>query len=187
MGDYEGAKNTCKRMYDAKVPPEMVRFHEARLMLAASARPRRASSPGRRLSIRRSAETRSVRSRSRSVLMNTTPTGAPTPTFAPKIDFTAGMNPADVAASIVRSLQGNKTETWIGGDQSLDACRSDRREPGLDQARRPGLGGPPQDAGEQTAPEESGEARYEDGVLKLMLPKKEEAKKTVISKHIAVK
>jgi len=31
------------------------------------------------------------------------------------------------------------------------------------------------------------EARYEDGVLKLMLPKKEEAKKTVISKHIAVK
>jgi HSP20 family protein len=31
------------------------------------------------------------------------------------------------------------------------------------------------------------EARYEDGVLKLMLPKKEEAKKAVISKHIAVK
>ncbi|HEY6063650.1 MAG TPA: antitoxin AF2212-like protein [Chitinophagaceae bacterium] len=31
------------------------------------------------------------------------------------------------------------------------------------------------------------EARYEDGVLKLFLPKKEEAKKTVISKHIAVK
>lgn len=31
------------------------------------------------------------------------------------------------------------------------------------------------------------EARYEDGVLKLFLPKKEEAKKTVLSKHIAVK
>ena len=31
------------------------------------------------------------------------------------------------------------------------------------------------------------EARYEDGVLKLQLPKKEEAKKAVISKHIAVK
>ncbi len=31
------------------------------------------------------------------------------------------------------------------------------------------------------------EARYEDGVLKLFLPKKEEAKKSVISKHIAVK
>ncbi len=31
------------------------------------------------------------------------------------------------------------------------------------------------------------EARYEDGILKLVLPKKEEAKKTVISKHIAVK
>jgi HSP20 family protein len=31
------------------------------------------------------------------------------------------------------------------------------------------------------------EARYEDGVLKIMLPKKEEAKKVVISKHIAVK
>lgn len=31
------------------------------------------------------------------------------------------------------------------------------------------------------------EARYVDGVLKLNLPKKEEAKKTVISKHIAVK
>jgi HSP20 family protein len=31
------------------------------------------------------------------------------------------------------------------------------------------------------------EARYEDGVLKLMLPKKEEAKKMAISKHIAVK
>ena len=31
------------------------------------------------------------------------------------------------------------------------------------------------------------EARYEDGVLKLMLPKKEEAKKAVISKHIAIK
>ena len=31
------------------------------------------------------------------------------------------------------------------------------------------------------------EARYEDGILKLFLPKKEEAKKTVISKHIAVK
>lgn len=31
------------------------------------------------------------------------------------------------------------------------------------------------------------EAKYEDGVLKLMLPKKEEAKKAAISKHIAVK
>lgn len=31
------------------------------------------------------------------------------------------------------------------------------------------------------------EARYEDGILKLVLPKKEEARKTVISKHIAVK
>lgn len=31
------------------------------------------------------------------------------------------------------------------------------------------------------------EARYEDGVLKLVLPKKEEAKKMAISKHIAVK
>ena len=31
------------------------------------------------------------------------------------------------------------------------------------------------------------EARYTDGVLKLILPKKEEAKKAVISKHIAVK
>jgi HSP20 family protein len=31
------------------------------------------------------------------------------------------------------------------------------------------------------------EARYEDGILNLMLPKKEEAKKSVISKHIAVK
>ena len=31
------------------------------------------------------------------------------------------------------------------------------------------------------------EARYEDGLLKLVLPKKEEAKKMVISKHIAVK
>jgi HSP20 family protein len=31
------------------------------------------------------------------------------------------------------------------------------------------------------------EARYEDGVLKLTLPKKEEAKKLAASKHIAVK
>jgi len=31
------------------------------------------------------------------------------------------------------------------------------------------------------------EARYEDGLLKLVLPKKEEAKKMAISKHIAVK
>jgi HSP20 family protein len=31
------------------------------------------------------------------------------------------------------------------------------------------------------------EARYEDGVLKLVLPKKEEAKKMAISKHIAIK
>ena len=31
------------------------------------------------------------------------------------------------------------------------------------------------------------EARYEDGILKLALPKKEEAKKMSISKHIAVK
>ncbi len=31
------------------------------------------------------------------------------------------------------------------------------------------------------------EARYEDGVLKLMLPKKEEMKKLITSKHIAVK
>lgn len=31
------------------------------------------------------------------------------------------------------------------------------------------------------------EAAYEDGVLKLTLPKKEEAKKAVLSKHIAVK
>ena len=31
------------------------------------------------------------------------------------------------------------------------------------------------------------EARYEDGILKLALPKKEEAKKMAISKHIAVK
>jgi HSP20 family protein len=31
------------------------------------------------------------------------------------------------------------------------------------------------------------DARYEDGLLKLFLPKKEEAKKTAISKHIAVK
>jgi HSP20 family protein len=31
------------------------------------------------------------------------------------------------------------------------------------------------------------EARYEEGILKLFLPKKEEAKKAVISKHIAVK
>ncbi len=31
------------------------------------------------------------------------------------------------------------------------------------------------------------DARYEDGVLRLVLPKKEEAKKMAISKHIAVK
>ncbi len=31
------------------------------------------------------------------------------------------------------------------------------------------------------------EAKYEDGVLKLVLPKKEEAKKALISKHIPVK
>ncbi len=31
------------------------------------------------------------------------------------------------------------------------------------------------------------EARYEDGILKLILPKKEEARKMAISKHIAVK
>jgi HSP20 family protein len=31
------------------------------------------------------------------------------------------------------------------------------------------------------------DARYEEGVLKLFLPKKEEARKTAISKHIAVK
>ena len=31
------------------------------------------------------------------------------------------------------------------------------------------------------------EAKYEDGVLKLVLPKKEEAKKAMISKHIPVK
>jgi HSP20 family protein len=31
------------------------------------------------------------------------------------------------------------------------------------------------------------EAHYEDGLLKLVLPKKEEAKKSAISKHIAVK
>lgn len=31
------------------------------------------------------------------------------------------------------------------------------------------------------------EARYEDGILKLMLPKKEELKKLITSKHIAVK
>jgi HSP20 family protein len=31
------------------------------------------------------------------------------------------------------------------------------------------------------------DARYEDGILKLVLPKKEEVKKTAISKHIAVK
>ena len=31
------------------------------------------------------------------------------------------------------------------------------------------------------------EATYEDGVLKLMLPKKEEAKQPLLSKHIAVK
>ncbi len=33
-----------------------------------------------------------------------------------KIEFTEGMPPADVAASIVNSLQRNKTETWIGSD-----------------------------------------------------------------------
>lgn len=31
------------------------------------------------------------------------------------------------------------------------------------------------------------EAKYEDGVLKVVLPKKEEAKKLAVSKHIAVK
>lgn len=31
------------------------------------------------------------------------------------------------------------------------------------------------------------EARYEDGLLKLVLPKKEEAKKAIANKHIAVK
>lgn len=31
------------------------------------------------------------------------------------------------------------------------------------------------------------DARYENGILKLVLPKKEEVKKTAISKHIAVK
>jgi HSP20 family protein len=31
------------------------------------------------------------------------------------------------------------------------------------------------------------EARYEVGVLKIMLPKKEEAKKMEISKHLAIK
>ena len=31
------------------------------------------------------------------------------------------------------------------------------------------------------------EATYEDGVLKVMLPKKEEAKKLAVSKHIAIK
>ncbi len=31
------------------------------------------------------------------------------------------------------------------------------------------------------------EARYEDGILRLVLPKKEEAKKMSVSKHIAVK
>ena len=31
------------------------------------------------------------------------------------------------------------------------------------------------------------EALYEEGVLKLILPKKEEAKKSALSKHIAVK
>jgi HSP20 family protein len=31
------------------------------------------------------------------------------------------------------------------------------------------------------------EAVYEDGVLKLLLPKKEEAKKALITKHVAVK
>ncbi len=33
-----------------------------------------------------------------------------------KIEYDKGMPPADVAARIVRSLQGNKTETWIGSD-----------------------------------------------------------------------
>lgn len=31
------------------------------------------------------------------------------------------------------------------------------------------------------------EARYEEGVLKMLLPKREEAKKTAVTKHIAVK
>lgn len=31
------------------------------------------------------------------------------------------------------------------------------------------------------------DAKYEDGILKLVLPKKEEAKKIIMSKHIAVK
>jgi len=31
------------------------------------------------------------------------------------------------------------------------------------------------------------EAKYDDGILKLMLPKKEEAKKMAVSKSIAVK
>jgi len=33
-----------------------------------------------------------------------------------KIEYDKGMPPADVAARIVRSLQKNKTETWIGSD-----------------------------------------------------------------------
>jgi short-subunit dehydrogenase len=33
-----------------------------------------------------------------------------------KIDYDKGMPPEDVAARIIRSLQKNKTETWIGGD-----------------------------------------------------------------------
>lgn len=33
-----------------------------------------------------------------------------------KIEYDKGMPPADVAARIVRSLQMNKTETWIGSD-----------------------------------------------------------------------
>jgi HSP20 family protein len=31
------------------------------------------------------------------------------------------------------------------------------------------------------------EAAYEDGVLRLLLPKKDEARKTIVSKHIAIK
>ncbi len=33
-----------------------------------------------------------------------------------KIEYDKGMEPADVAARIIRSLQKNKTETWIGSD-----------------------------------------------------------------------
>jgi short-subunit dehydrogenase len=33
-----------------------------------------------------------------------------------KIEYDKGMPPADVAARIIRSLQKNKTETWIGSD-----------------------------------------------------------------------